>query len=111
MRSSTASEPGERPRYLHAQQQRFRARLAEIRGDTAAVEPSFIEAEDTFGQIGMPFWHAVTQVERAEWLIGNGRQAAAQPMLTEAALVFERLKARPWLDRVQQAAPGLVTAS
>ena len=102
---------GERPRYLHAQQQRFRARLAEIRGDTAAVELSFIEAEDTFAQIGMPFWHAVTQVEHAEWLIGKGRQAAAQPMLTEAALVFERLKASPWLDRVEQAAPGLVTAS
>jgi len=102
---------GERPRYLRAQQQRFHARLAEIRGETTAVEPSFIEAEDTFAQIGMPFWHAVTEVEHAEWLIGKGRQAAAQPMLTQAALVFERLKARPWLDRVQQAAPGLVPAS
>ncbi len=103
--------PGERPPYLHAQEERFHARLAGIRGDAAAVEPSFIEAEETFDQLGMPFWHAVTQLEHAEWLIAKGRQAAAQPMLTEAGRVFERLEARPWLDRVQQAAPGAVTAS
>ena len=103
--------PGERPPYLRAQTERFRARLAGIKGDAAIVEPSFAEAEERFAQLGMPFWHAVTLVEHAEWLIGKGRQAAAQPMLTEAALVFERLDARPWLDRVQQAAPGAVTAS
>ena len=102
---------GERPPYLHAQKERFRARLAAIRGRAADVEPSFIEAEETFKQLGMPFWHAVTQIEHTEWLIAQGRPAAAQPMLTEAGRVFERLKARPWLDRVQQTAPGAVTAS
>jgi class 3 adenylate cyclase/tetratricopeptide (TPR) repeat protein len=103
--------PGERPPYLHAQATRFHARLAGIKGDAATVEPSFNEAEVSFAQLEMPFWLAVVRFEHAEWLSTNGRHAEATPMMTLAAQEFERLQARPWLDRARQSAPGAVTVS
>ena len=99
--------PGERPPYLHAQATRFHARL----GDTEAIEPLFIEAEESFAELGMPFWLAIVRFEHAEWLSTNGRQAEATPMMTLATQEFERLEARPWLDRARQSAPGAVTVS
>jgi class 3 adenylate cyclase/tetratricopeptide (TPR) repeat protein len=101
--------PGERPPYLHAQAMRFRARLADTRGDAAAVQPAFLEAEATFSQLGMPFPLAVVRLEHAEWLVANGRSSEATPMLSEARQVFERLRARPWVDRVSHAAPAAVS--
>jgi class 3 adenylate cyclase/tetratricopeptide (TPR) repeat protein len=100
--------PGERPPYLHAQTTRFRARLADTQGDTAAVQPAFLEAEETFSELGMPFWLAVVRLEHAEWLVANGRHSEANSMLSEARQVFERLHARPWIDRVSHSAPAAV---
>ena len=73
-------------------------------GDAAAIEPAFMEAEESFSQLGMPFWLAIVRFEHAEWLVTNGRQAEASPMMTLATQEFERLEARPWLDRVRQSA-------
>jgi len=98
--------PGERPTYLRAHAARFRARLGGI-GGPGSVESAFNEAEETFAKIGMPFWFAVTQLEHAEWLLANGQQPDTKPMLAEAVQVFERLHARPWLDRVRQSAPAV----
>jgi predicted ATPase/class 3 adenylate cyclase len=103
--------PGERSRYLYAVAMRFRARLSGVKGDTAAVEPAFVEAEETFSQLGMPFWLAVVRLEHAEWLVANGRHAEAGPMLSEAGHIFERLHAHPWIDRVIRSAPAAVAAS
>ena len=103
--------PGERPPYLRATALRFRARVADLRRDADGAEPSFIAAEEAFAQIGMPFWLAVTTLEHAEWLIANGRDVEAGPMLSAAVQTFERLKALPWLHRATQSAPavGLVS--
>jgi hypothetical protein len=99
--------PGERPPYLRAQALRFRARLADSRGNPDAVEPFFVAAEEAFAQLGMPFWLAVTQLEHAEWLVANGRGVNARPMLAGAVATFERLKALPWLDRATESAPAV----
>jgi predicted ATPase len=103
--------PGERPPYLRAQTMRFRARLAAIKGDAAAVEPAFLEAEEIFSKLGMPFWLAVARLEHAEWLVADGSPAESSSMLAEAKQVFERVGARPWLDRVGRSALAPVTAS
>ena len=102
--------PGERPPYLRAQAARFRAQLRAV-GGPADVEPAFTEAEETFTQIGMPFWFAVTQLEHTEWLIANGRDTEARSMLADATHTFERLQARPWLDRAMKSAPAEVVTS
>lgn len=102
--------PGERPPYLRAQAARFRARLGST-GEPGMVEPAFMEAVETFTQIGMPFWLAVTQLEHAEWLMANGRDAEAVRLVDDATLMFERLQARPWLDRARQSAPAAGVAS
>jgi tetratricopeptide (TPR) repeat protein len=88
---------GSRPPYLDAQAMRFRARLA---ADGAGYET----AAERFRELSMPFWLAVTLVERGEWLVGQGRPSQAEPLLAEAGEIFERLEARPWLERVSAAA-------
>ncbi len=70
--------PGERPPYLRAQTMRFRARLNRTKGDAAAVQPAFMEAEEIFGKLGMPFWLAVVRLEHAEWLAAEGSHSEAE---------------------------------
>ena len=48
------------------------------------------------------FWAAVTDLERAEWLVERGRSSEADSLLDAAGEVFERLEATPWLDRVAE---------
>jgi class 3 adenylate cyclase/tetratricopeptide (TPR) repeat protein len=84
--------PGFRPPYLAAQAQRLRARLE---GD----EIGYTTAAARFRELGLPFWLAVTLLERTEL---TGDHAA----LHEAREIFERLGAMPWLDRVGRATSG-----
>jgi tetratricopeptide (TPR) repeat protein len=84
---------GSRPPYLDAQARRFRARLA---GDEAGYEA----AAERFRELGIPFWLAVTLLEHGERLVGQGQPSQAEPLLAEAGEIFERLEARPWLERV-----------
>jgi hypothetical protein len=48
----------------------------------------------------MVFHCAVTQLEHAEWLVGQDRGDEADPLLAEARQTFEQLQATPWLERV-----------
>jgi hypothetical protein len=90
--------PGQRPPMLAAHAARFRAKLA---SDPAEAEAGFQRAEQMFHEYELPFWLAVTQLEHAEWLVGEGRPSDAEPMLAEAREAFARLEAKPWLDRVE----------
>jgi hypothetical protein len=45
----------------------------------------------------------VTQVEYGEWLVKERRGEEAGAHLDEAREIFERLEARPWLERAGQA--------
>ena len=82
---------GTRPPYLDAQAKRFRARLG---GDPAG----YAAAAAGFRDLSLPFWLAVTQLEHGE-LTGDAS------LLAEAREIFERLEARPWLERLDAVAP------
>jgi predicted ATPase/class 3 adenylate cyclase len=91
--------PGRLPLLLRAQALRFRARLAAADGVRSQAEAGFTAAESAFREFGMPFWLAVTLTEHAEWLEGDVRADEAEPLLAEARAIFERLEAKPWLER------------
>jgi hypothetical protein len=82
---------GRRPPYLEAHRHRFRARLS---GDPTEFETAIAR----FREIGIPFWLAVAQLEQAEAL-GGGSET--EPLLAEARETFERLEAKPWLERLE----------
>jgi len=89
---------------------RFRARLSPLAGDPADAERSFKSAAGLFREIGVPFYLAITLLEHGEWLIEQSRTTEAGPLLDEARTIFERLEARPWLDRLAAAHPAPVPA-
>jgi hypothetical protein len=87
--------PGQLTPALEAQRARFRGRLA-----AADPEPDLTVAAQMFRELEMPFYLAVTEVEHGEWLAGQGRAAAAEPLFAAARETFERLEAKPWLERL-----------
>jgi len=103
--------PRERTAFLRAQAVRFRALLAAARDEHDAVEQGFKTAEQILREYGMPFRLAVVQLEHAEWLLGRGRSEEAEPLLTEARETFERLEAKPWLERASEASPAVEAAA
>jgi class 3 adenylate cyclase/tetratricopeptide (TPR) repeat protein len=95
-------KPGQRPPFVDAQRARFEARLADARGESSEiVAPGFKTAVGMFRELSMPFWLAVTLLEYGEWLTAHGRSDNALPLIAEAREIFERLKAKPWLDRAE----------
>jgi tetratricopeptide (TPR) repeat protein len=87
--------PGLRPPFLEAQARRFRTRMND-------EEAGFKTAAGGFREYNFPFWLAVTELEHGEWLVRHDRAADAEPLLAEAQAIFERLDARPWLERAAQ---------
>ena len=59
----------------------------------------------------MPFYLAVVQLEHAELLVASGRAEECEPLLSEAREIFERLRATPWLERLDALGVGAVTAA
>jgi len=104
--------PGTLAPFLDAQRTRLQARLdAGDGGDGEQVDAGFKRAAGLFRELGTPFWLAVTLLEHAEWLAAAGRHAEAGPHLEEARAIFERLQARPWLDRTDAADRSRESAS
>ena len=62
-----------------------------------------------FDELGVVFWRAVAQLEHAERLAADGRPHEAEPLLAEARDTFERLEAKPWLDRLDAVQAGTLT--
>ncbi len=102
--SIEAIPPGTRPPYLDAQARRFRAKLA---GDGGAFEA----ATAHFRELELPFFVAVALYEHAALLVETGRAAEAEPLLAEAAGIFERLGAMPWVERAQRLAGAALLVS
>jgi hypothetical protein len=48
----------------------------------------------------------MTLLEHGEWLTEQGRGVDAKPLIEEAREIFERLKARPWIERLEKAGPA-----
>jgi tetratricopeptide (TPR) repeat protein len=93
-----AIPPGRRPPILDAHAHRLHARLD---GDPVGFE----RAAARFREIGIPLWLAVSLLEHAEWLLGHGGAEKAEPLLAEAQEIFERLEARPWIERLEKVQP------
>jgi hypothetical protein len=95
-------DPGRMTPFLQAQTARLRARLEAARGQQQQVDDRFRSAAALFRESDLVFYLAVSQLEHAEWLAGQGRDQEAQPLLTEAREIFEQLQATPWLARAAQ---------
>jgi class 3 adenylate cyclase/tetratricopeptide (TPR) repeat protein len=95
-------EPGRLTPFLQAQTARLRARLEGARGQQERVDERFRSAAGLFRQFGLVLYLAVTQLEHAEWLAGQGRNEEAEPLLIGARETFERLRATPWRKRASQ---------
>jgi len=95
--------PVDRTPFLEAQQARLGARLAARRGvpDPEGLEST--RAAVIFRELGMPFHLGVTLLEHAEQLAEQGRSDDVDALLAEANEIFERLRARPWLERTSRA--------
>jgi len=105
-----ALPPGRMTRFFRAHISRFRARLAGT-GEPEHSERRFSESAALFREIGMPFYLAVVQLEHAELLVASDRTEECGPLLAEARETFERLRATPWLERVDALGVGAVTAA
>jgi class 3 adenylate cyclase/tetratricopeptide (TPR) repeat protein len=99
-----ALTPAQRPRSLEAHEARIMARLGALRGEGDMVESRYRSAAAGFREVELPFWLAVTMLEHGEWLAAAGRPDDAEPLVGEAREIFERLKARPWLERLERVA-------
>ena len=95
-----AARPGQVTPWLKAQFDRLSARVSAASGDDGGVESSFAAAEAGFRELSTPFDLAVALTEHAEWLAARGRAATAEPLTGEARAIYQRLKARPWLERL-----------
>jgi tetratricopeptide (TPR) repeat protein len=86
---------------LRAHAARLGSRVSAQRGQNDLVEAGFTAAIAEFRDIAMPFELGVTLLELAEWLDGQDRHEDATAFGLESLALFERLRARPWLDRAQ----------
>ncbi len=93
---------GETTPFYVAQAARIRALIPSSTGADGA-EQCFGDAAIRFREIGAVFWLAVTLLEHGELLLSKGRLEESKPLLAEAQQIFERLGARPWLDRLAKA--------
>ncbi|WP_405477280.1 AAA family ATPase [Streptomyces sp. NBC_00009] len=74
-------------------------RATALLGRPDDAEPHFLAALADPAGAHWPFERALTQLDFAEWLRRRRRVAEARPLLTGALEVFERLDARPWIER------------
>jgi tetratricopeptide (TPR) repeat protein len=110
LRTVEDGRPGRVPQVIRAHVLRFRGRVAAAAEDSEQAERLFRGAAGLFRELATPFPMAVTLLEHAEWLVAQGRADEADDGLGEAAEVFGRLAAAPWLERVERVRAGNVVA-
>jgi tetratricopeptide (TPR) repeat protein len=79
---------------LVTQETRFRGSLLALRGDREGAAELLARAVDGFRALQMPYYLGIALVEQAELGVED-----PAPLLAEAREIFERLGAKPWLDR------------
>jgi hypothetical protein len=102
--------PGEHSRFMDAHHARLSGRLRSQVGAGGSAE-RFTRASALFREVAMPFWLGVSLLEHGESLANGEADAHAEPLLAEARAIFERLEARPWLERVARVAAALPDAA
>ena len=82
---------------------------ARIRGNEAAARGDDDAAADEFGRglavarnLGRDGLSAPLLLDYGRWLVQTGRADEAAPLLDEARAMFEVMRARQWLDRLEQ---------
>jgi tetratricopeptide (TPR) repeat protein len=91
---------------LDAEAARARALLAVHDGRSDEAEQWFRRSIDLFRELSTPFLLARAQLQYAEWLSSAGRAEDAIRFRDEAAKLFERLRAEPWLRRAEKSQEG-----
>jgi hypothetical protein len=76
-----------------------------------AAEAAFAAAARILRDTSLPFWLAVVQLEHAEARIAHDPRADVHALLAEARLTFDRLAARPWLERLSAVEAGALDAA
>jgi hypothetical protein len=94
--------PGHLTPFLRAVGARFGAARAAQRGDVTTAVAGFDAAADLLREIEHPFDLAVVLLEHAEWLAGEERLDEAEPLAAEAREIFERLRATPYIERLER---------
>ncbi|MET0836371.1 MAG: AAA family ATPase, partial [Thermoleophilaceae bacterium] len=102
--------PGSLTPELRAIGAHFGARRAALQGDAAVAEAGFSVAAEICREEDVPFELARVLLDHAEWLAGEGRADEAAPLAAEAREVFERLRATPYLERLDRLATGAPAA-
>ena len=98
--------PGQRTPFLRALGARFGARREALHGDATTAEAGLAAAAKILREIERPFDLAVVLLEHAEWLASEGRVGEAEPLAAEAREIFERLRATPYLERLDRLPKG-----
>ena len=99
--------PAMRSPLLRAGAARFSGLLAQRRGETAQAEERFEAATRELRAIEAPFVLGQVLIEHAELLHACGRDSDAAPLNAEAIVIFERLRAAPWLERAHAVGSGI----
>jgi predicted ATPase/class 3 adenylate cyclase len=94
--------PGHLNPHMRAIGARFGARRAALQGDSVTASAGFVAAAELFQEMERPFDLAVVQLEHAEWLTAEGRVEEAAAPAAEAREIFERLRATPWIERLER---------
>ena len=88
---------------LRATADRFRGRLAARGGQAEEAERAYVAATGTIRAAGDPFWLGVSLWDHAGSAMEQGVGDPAS-LIDEARAIFERLRAAPWLERLDQIA-------
>jgi tetratricopeptide (TPR) repeat protein len=99
--------PALRTPLLRSTSARFEGLLAARRGDVKSADERLATAARELAEIEAPFNLAQILLDHAELLRGAGREDEAAPLLAQARTIFERLGARPWLERADSLRPAV----
>ena len=80
----------------------FGARRAALHQDSATAAAGFAAAARILQEAGATFARAEVLLVHAEWLAAEGRLDEAAPLASEAREVFERLRATPYVERLDR---------
>jgi hypothetical protein len=94
--------PGDLTPQLRAIGARFGAWRDVMRGDQSTADAGFRASARIYREIERRFDVALVVLEHSEWLVGAGQTEEAEPLAAEAREIFERLRATPYLERLDR---------
>jgi ATP/maltotriose-dependent transcriptional regulator MalT len=101
--TSAEAEPAARGRAMQAHLTRLRGLMAARAGATDEAEARFRSAVDLARGLGVAPWIGQALLEWGEMRVAAGRATEAEPLVSEAREIFERLRATPWIERADRA--------